>query len=79
MNNKVVEIEEKVKNGDFDDNELINLVLHIERENQILLEENKKLNAKINKANKKLYLFGETLNPTFQQEMLNILGDEDEQ
>lgn len=78
MNNKLLELKEQVKNGDFDDNELINLVLHIERENQILLEENKKLNAKINKANKKLYLFGETLNPTFQQEMLKILGDEDE-
>lgn len=78
MNNKLLEIEEKVKNGDFDDNELIDLVLHLERENQILLEENKKLNSKINKANKKLYLFGETLNPYFQQEMLNILGDEDE-
>lgn len=78
MNNKLLEIEEKVKNGDFDDNELIDLVLHLERENQILLEENKKLNAKINKANKKLCLFGETLNPTFQQEMLKILGDEDE-
>ena len=78
MNNKLLEIEEKVKNGDFDDNELIDLVLHLERENQILLEENKKLNAKINKANKKLYLFGETLNPTFQNEMLKILGDENE-
>lgn len=68
------ELREKVKNGYFDDNELIDLVLYLERENQVLLEENKKLNFKINKANKKLYLFGETLNPTFQQEMLKILG-----
>ena len=79
MNNKLLKLKEQVKNGDFDDNELIDLVLHLERENQILLEENKKLNAKINKVNKKLYLFGETLNPTFQNEMLKILGDEDEQ
>ncbi len=38
------ELREKVKNGDFDDNELIDLVLYLERENQSLnkqLEENK--------------------------------------
>ena len=40
-----------------------------------LLKENKKLNSKINNAIEKLYLFGEMLNPTFQQEMLKILGD----
>ena len=30
------ELREKVKNGDFDDNELIDLVLYLERENQEL-------------------------------------------
>lgn len=36
------ELREKVKNGDFDDNELIDLVIYLERENQFLLKENKK-------------------------------------
>ena len=40
MNNKLLELKEQVKNGDFDDNELIDLVLYLERENQLLLEEN---------------------------------------
>lgn len=44
------ELREKVKNGDFDDNELIDLVLHLERENQALLEENQKYKEVIDKA-----------------------------
>ena len=51
MNNKLLEIEEKVKNGDFDDNELIDLVLYLERENQALLEENQKYKEVIDELN----------------------------
>lgn len=43
MNDKVLELKEKCKNGDFDDNELIDLVLHLDRKNQMLVEENIKL------------------------------------
>lgn len=50
MNNKLLEIEEKVKNGYFDDNELIDLILYLERENQALLEENQKYKEVIDKA-----------------------------
>lgn len=50
MNNKLLELKEKVKNGDFDDNELIDLILHLERENQLLLEEIKKYKEVIDKA-----------------------------
>lgn len=39
MNNKLLELKEKVKNGYFDDNELIDLVLYLERENQELKKE----------------------------------------
>jgi hypothetical protein len=42
---------EQCKNGEFDDNELIDLVLHYERENSILMQENQRLaneNAKLN-------------------------------
>ena len=45
------ELREKVKNGYFDDNELIDLILYLERENQALLEENKKLQQE-NEKNK---------------------------
>ena len=44
------ELREKVKNGDFDDNELIDLVLYLERENQALLEENTRYKEVIDKA-----------------------------
>ena len=43
------ELREKVKNGDFDDNELIDLVLYLERENQALLEENTRYKEVIDK------------------------------
>lgn len=43
MNDKLLELKEKCENGDFDDNELIDLVLHLDRENQMLFDENKKL------------------------------------
>ena len=33
--------------------------------------------TRFNKAIEKLYLWGETLNPTFQKEMLEILGDKE--
>ena len=43
-----------------------------------LRQENKELKEIINKAVDKLYCWGETLNPDFQKEMLNILkGVED--
>lgn len=48
------ELREKVKNGDFDDNELIDLVLYLERENQALLEETKKYKEVIDKAKTEL-------------------------
>ncbi|MCI6265842.1 MAG: hypothetical protein MR598_03220 [Erysipelotrichaceae bacterium] len=44
------DLREKVQNGDFDDNELIDLVLYLERENQVLLEENQKYKEVIDKA-----------------------------
>lgn len=53
MNNKLLELKEQVKNGDFDDNELIDLVLQLDSENQILFNENvaiSKKNKKIDKA-----------------------------
>ncbi len=43
------DLREKVQNGDFDDNELIDLVLYLERENQVLLEENQKYKEVIEK------------------------------
>ena len=39
-----------------------------------LYEELGEKDKKIDKAIEKLYLCGETLNPTFQKEMLEILG-----
>lgn len=48
MSDKLLELKERCENGDFDDNELIDLVLHLEKENQVLLEENKKLVEKVN-------------------------------
>lgn len=73
MNNKLLEIEEKVKNGYFDDNELIDLVLHLEKENQVLLEENKKLNSKINKANNwvRNYIDEWSINDEEWQDLMN--------
>lgn len=44
------DLREKVKNGDFDDNELIDLVIYLERENQALLEENQKYKEIIDKV-----------------------------
>lgn len=69
------ELREKVKNGDFDDNELIDLVLYLERENQALLEENQKYKEVIDKAIDKLYCWGEALDPEFQKIMLDILKE----
>lgn len=43
MKDMLLELKERCENGDFDDNELIDLVLHLDRENQMLLEENIKL------------------------------------
>lgn len=45
---KEIELLEQVRNGEFDDNELIELVLYLDRQNQMLLEENKKLVEKVN-------------------------------
>lgn len=58
MNNKLLELKEKVKNGDFDDNELIDLILHLERENQLLLEEIKKYKEVIDKVSSQIKLYG---------------------
>ena len=41
-------------------------------------DQNRELGLRIDKAIDKLYLWGETLNPTFQKEMLEILGGKDE-
>lgn len=43
MKDMLSELKERCENGDFDDNELIDLVLHLDRENQMLLEENIRL------------------------------------
>lgn len=40
-----------------------------------ILNENKKQKEVIEKAKDKIYLWGETLNPTFQKEMLDILKE----
>ncbi len=47
--------------------------------NQFYYEHYELLEAKekIDKAIEKLYLWGEALNPTFQKEMLEILGDKE--
>ena len=44
---------------------------------QMLLKVVEELENRIDQAKEKLYLWGETLNPTFQKEMLEILGDEE--
>ena len=42
-----------------------------------LYDEKKELQERIDKAIDKLYLWGETLNPKFQKEMLDILKGSD--
>ena len=59
MNNKLLVLKEKVKNGDFDDNELIDLALYLERENQALLEENQKYKEVIDKVRNIAYEYGQ--------------------
>lgn len=44
-----------------------------------ILKENKDLQQKINKAVAKLYCWGEVLDPNFQKEILEILGDVDDE
>ncbi|MGM9879467.1 MAG: hypothetical protein ACI31R_05550 [Bacilli bacterium] len=53
--------------------DLIDLVLYLERENQALLEENKKLNAKINKANNwvRNYIDEWSINDEEWQDLMN--------
>lgn len=54
MKDKLSELIEEVKNGIFDDNELIDLVLHLDRENKILLKENSEFANKNQELKKQL-------------------------
>lgn len=70
------ELREKVKNGDFDDNELIDLVLYLERENQALLEENQKYKEVIDKVYTRLeyFLIGNLKYQSSQEEFIKLLN-----
>lgn len=73
---KINELREKVKNGDFDDNELIDLVLYLERENQALLEENQKYKEVIDKVYTRLeyFLIGNLKYQSSQEEFIKLLN-----
>ena len=45
---KLKELDEKVQNGEFDDNELIDLLIHYRKENSMLKNENKRISDAIN-------------------------------
>lgn len=70
------ELREKVKNGDFDDDELIDLVLYLERENQALLEENQKYKEVIDKVSTRLeyFLIGNSKYQSSQEEFIKLLN-----
>lgn len=53
VNNNIKNLEEQVKDGVYDDNPLIDLVLFYKREIDQLTEENERLLQKINQSNKK--------------------------
>lgn len=54
------------------------LIFDLILENDELYQENKDLQQRIDKAKDKLYCWGEVLDPNFQKEMLEILGDKNE-
>jgi len=45
---KLKELYEKLENGEFDDNELIDLLIHYRKENSMLKNENKRISDAIN-------------------------------
>lgn len=53
VNNNIKNLEEQVKDGVYDDNPLIDLVLFYKREIDQLTEENERLLQKINQSDKK--------------------------
>lgn len=73
---KEIELLEQVRNGEFDDNELIGLILHLERENQVLLEENKKYKEVIDKVSTRLeyFLIGNLKYRSSQEEFIKLLN-----
>lgn len=81
MNDKLLELVEEVKSGEFDDNELIDLVLYLDKENEILLKEDNEL-ANENQELKKQIAFlrsGEYLNQLkFERDMLQDIVDNGE-
>ena len=81
MNDKLLELVEEVKSGKFDDNELIDLVLYLDKENEILLKEDNEL-ANENQELKKQIAFlrsGEYLNQLkFERDMLQNIVDNGE-
>lgn len=50
MNEEIKQLEEEFKNGLYDDDPLIDLVLHYKKEMELLEKENKKLHNKIENA-----------------------------
>ena len=78
MNNKLLELVEEVKGGKFDDNELIDLVLYLDKENKILLKENNELANKNQELKKQIASLrsGEYLNQLkFERDMLQDVID----
>lgn len=78
MNNKLLELVEEVKGGKFDDNELIDLVLYLDKENKILLKEDNELVNENQELKKQIASLrsGEYLNQLkFERDMLQDVVD----
>ena len=58
---KIKELNEKVENGEFDDNELIDLLIHYRKENSILKNENKRISDAINEIDNMILEFNEQI------------------
>lgn len=54
---KIKELNEKIENGEFDDNELIDLLIHYRKENTILKNENKRISNAINEIDNMILEF----------------------
>lgn len=54
---KLKELDEKVQNGEFDDNELIDLLIYYRKENTILKNENKRIGNAINEIDNMILEF----------------------
>lgn len=81
MNDKLLELVEEVKSGEFDDNELIDLVLYLDKENEILLKEDNELANENQELKKQIASLrsGEYLNQLkFERDMLQNIVDNGE-